>query len=184
MEELKEKLSDTEGATVLQIVGLFLIGMVCFSVIFEYVRVKIVVENVKAAYERAVRTVAAENYNETYAGFREEISVGGEYSGGPEGGGDENELPEWETLHDNGDIESELAELLALQEENEKLVSDESGYVISDFKIAVKDAKDSSLCRYEISGQLKLEVPFSIAGIAVSKVELPVKVQTKYAENY
>lgn len=184
MEKLKEKLSDTEGATVLQIVTLFLIGMVCFSVVFEFIRVKIVVESVKSAYERAVRTVASENYNETYAGFREEISTGGEFSGGPEGGGDENELPEWETLHDNGDIENELAELLDLKEESGKLFSDESGYVISDLKIAVKDAKDSSLCRYEISGQLKLAVPFSIAGIAVSKVELPVKVQTKYAENF
>ena len=184
MEKLKNKLAETEGATFLGTVVLFLAGMVFFAILFEFVRVKLVVANVKTSYERAVRTVASENYNEVYAGFREEVSAGGQYSGGPEGGGDEQEVPEWEPLHDNGDIENELAELLDLEEENGKLASKESGYSLSNFRVSVKDASDSSLHRYEIAGQLKVNVTFSVAGIAASSVELPVKIQTKYAEKY
>lgn len=179
----KEKLKEKEGGTVFPIVMLFLMGMLLFSIIFEFVRIKIVASGIKDAYENAVRTVAVENYNETYAGFREEVSVGGQYIGGPEGGGEE-EIPEWESLHDLGDVEDELSTLLGLREENGILISEESGYELSEFEVQVKDAQDSVLRKYEIKGNLKLKIPFAIGGIAASQVTIPVTIQTEYSEKY
>lgn len=184
MEKLKEKMKETDGATVFHSVVLFLVFLYIFAIGFEYLRVSLVVSNIKSAYERAVRTVTVENYNETYAGFREEVlGVGGQYIGGPEGGGEEA-VPEWEELHDTGDIENELIELLDLQEDENALVNVESGYTLSDFKVQVKDAVDSELHRYEVVGELNLSVAFGIGEILKSQVQIPIQIQTKYSEKY
>ena len=180
MEKLKGKLKEDEGATFFHMV--FLVGMCLFNILFEFVRVKLIIENVNSAYVRAIRTVTTENYNEVYSGFREDVYIGGQYSGGPEGGGDE-EYPEWESLHDTGDVEEELAELLVLSASNGTLKS-ENGYSLSGFDIEVKDGNASELGRYEVRGKLELSVSFAIGGFAVGKVEFPVKVQTKYGENF
>lgn len=183
MEKLKGKLKEDEGATFFHMVVLFLVGMCLFNILFEFVRVKLIIENVNSAYVRAIRTVTTENYNEVYSGFREDVYIGGQYSGGPEGGGDE-EYPEWESLHDTGDVEEELAELLKLNEDGGTLKSEQGGYTLTGFDVKVKDGNVSELGRYEVKGKLNLTVSFAIGGFAVGKVEIPIDVQTKYGENF
>lgn len=183
MERVAAKLKECRGGTFFHILIIFIVGMTFLAVIFEFARVKIVVRNVQSAFERSVRTVAAENYNEVFAGLREGIAKGGQFEGGPEGGGTE-EKPEWIALHDIGDIEEELTELLGLEEEESELVNEESGYSLSGIVVSVYDANESELEHYEICGKLVVKVPFSVAGIAGAEVEIPVEVDTGYSEKY
>lgn len=183
MEKLVSKLKEQEGSSPFQMITLFLVGMCLFSIVFEVTRVTILVRQVRSAYENAIRTVVTENYNEVFAGFREEEYIGGQYIGGSEGGGEE-ELPVWEELHDTGDVEEELVELLGLEDEGKMLKKQKAGYSLSGFHIEVKNGQDSELGRYEVNGKVCLNVSFAVGWIAVGHVEIPLRVQTKYGENF
>lgn len=183
MERVRAKLKETRGGTFFHILVIFLVGMIFLMVTFEFTRVKLVVQNVQSAFERSVRTVAAENYNEIFAGLREGMELGGQFEGGPAGGGTEEE-PEWISLHDTGDIEEELIDLLVLKEQNHTLIDVKSHYTLSKITVKVLDGDKSKSGYYEIRGNLIVSVPFSIAGIAGAEVKIPIEVTTRYRKKY
>jgi hypothetical protein len=185
MKRLKGLLKDKSGSGELMIVVLFMIGMIVFSVAFEYIRVQIYASNIRDSFERAIRAVASENYNEVYAPFRELESSGGEYVGGAAGGGNRNETPEWIPMNDIGDVHDELLELLTLEEqlENDKLIGDYK-YELSDIEVYVKNAAASASGKYEVQGYIKVKLPIYFLGVIEQNVTFQLKVKTAYTAKY
>ncbi|SFR77744.1 hypothetical protein [Anaeromicropila populeti] len=174
--EIKKKLKEKDGSTVIDVAILFFVGMLLFSAAFEYIRVQIIAYNIKESFENAVRTVAIENYNEIYAGLREGKEIGGQYEGGAEGGGDSTEEPEWVAINDYGNVSDELAELLG----REDLETGAECY-IRDIETKVQDATDSS--EYKVTGNLVVIVPIHLIGIP-AQAKVPIQVEYVYKKMY
>lgn len=174
-------LKKKEGFGMLSCVIVMLVGMIFLSIFCEYIKVTIITSNLKDAYERAILTVASENYNEVYAGFREIKNIGGEYQGGPESGLDE--APEWVTLHDYGDVSEELMELLNLIDNDTFLYSNEDEYSISNFKIEVKDMLLTTR-KYEVKGNAKISIPLYFANQKIYDIQMTIRVSTAYTPKY
>ena len=180
--KLFKKLKENTGAGEIKVAILFLAMMIIFSVIFEYVRVQIYASNVRDSFERAILTVASENYNEVYAGFREIEIYGGEYAGGPAGGDDSDAIPEWIPIYDRGNVADELMELLALDEiDSGRELTGE--YDISDILILVKDSYSGG-GRYDVRGEMKLRLPVYFLGVIEQHIELNIVVKTGYTAKY
>lgn len=177
--EVKQILKQSEGSTVIDIGVWVLVILIIFSVVFEYIRVQLIAYNLKDTFENAVKTVVSENYNEVYAGFRESITVGGQYEGGPEGANNDEEEPEWVDLNDYGDVEQEVTELLCI----ESLETGDGSYSIQDVEIKVQNGDESESGKYEINGSMNVTVPIRIIDVTV-EASIPIKVKSIYNEMY
>lgn len=181
--EVKQILKQSEGSTVIDIGVWVLVILIIFSAVFEYIRVQILAYNLKESFENAVKTVASENYNEVYAGFREgfkeSIIIGGQFEGGPEGANNDEEEPEWYDINDYGDVEQELSELLAV----DSLDTGDGTYSIKDIEIKINNACDSEYRRYEIIGNMEVVVPIRIVGVEI-KATVPIRVNNVYDVMY
>jgi hypothetical protein len=178
------KLKEKKGSGALQAVIIFLVCMIFLSVAYEYLRVQILANNIRDSFERAIRTVASENYNEVYAGFKEKIYEGGTYEGGPGDGGDKNEVPEWIPLNDNANVYAELAELLVMNEGDNSLISEKDNYQLSDLSIQVRNADAASSGKYEIKGSMKATMPLHFGGVKVTDAVITIRVTTAYSMKY
>ncbi|BCJ98405.1 hypothetical protein [Anaerocolumna chitinilytica] len=181
---LQRKLIDKKGFGLIEAVVIFLFVMILISVAFEYLRVQIIANGVRDSFERASLTVAAENYNEVYAGFREEYNIGGFYDGGPAGGGNQDEVPEWVAINDYGDVEDELRDLLKLKEVDNAIKNDKDNYTLENIQVEVNNSSVNAGGRYEIRGKLKLILPLHFAGVKIMDINLPVSIQTAYTPKY
>jgi hypothetical protein len=180
-----KKSKDKGGSGVINGVIIFLFCMLLLSVAFEYLKVQIIAYGIRDNFERAVLTVASENYNEVYAGFREIEYTGGVYEGGPAGGGNIEEIPEWLPLNDYGNVMDELQELLNLvQMEDDTYVSETDNYILNNMNVEVRDQSSDAGGRYEIRGDIRLQVPLYFANIKITDIELPVKIKTAYTPKY
>ena len=177
-----KKLKDNTGAGEINAVVLFLILMIFFSILFEYVRIQIYASNIRDSFERAILTVASENYNEVYAGFREVEVFGGEYNGGPAGGGNKEEIPEWVPMNDTGNVTDELMDLLALDTVGNGNTAT-GKYKITDITVYIKDSYSGS-GRYEAKGSMKLKLPVYFLGVVERNIELDLEVKTGYSAKY
>lgn len=182
--KIRRKLKEKEGSSIILLIVVFFVGMVLLSVAYEYIRVQIIAGNIKDSFERAILTVASENYDEVYAGFREEKGTGGEYEGGPEDGGNATELPEWISLNDDGDVEDELSDLLSLDQEENYLYSDKDKYRLSDIIVKAKNADSTPSGKYEIVGSIKITLPIYLCGAIETNIEINRKVTTAYTAKY
>lgn len=179
-----KKLKEQEGSGVIEAVVLFLFAMILLSVLFEYIRIQILANGVRDSFERAVLTVASENYNEVYAGFREVEYMGGIYEGGPEGGGYAGEIPEWLPLNDYGNVAEELQELLNLEIEESLYINVKDNYTLDNIQVEIRNNSFESAGRYEIKGMIKMHIPIYFSGIKVMDTTIPVGIKTAYTPKY
>jgi hypothetical protein len=184
LKKFSKKLKEKDGSSIIYMVVIFLIAMILLSISYEFIRMQIIANNIRDAYERSILTVAADNYNEVYAGFRDKEYIGGEFEGGPAGGGDKNELAEWVAMNDYGNIKEELMELLSLKEDGRFILSDKDKYKLSDMKVEVKNGEYSSNTRYQIKGTLKLTIPFYFNKVFISDIVIPIHVNSAYTAKY
>lgn len=183
-QKISYKWKETSGASFIDFVVVFLIFMIVVSVVFEYIRVQIVGNNLRDSFERAVLTVAAENHDEVYAGFREVEEVGGLYEGGSAGGGEKEEIPEWIPLNDLGDVEGELEELLYLEQEGVAYKSNKDRYKIMDIQVDVRNRYESDRHKYEVRGTINIQIPVHFLGMKIVDAEIPIKIRTAYTGKY
>lgn len=176
--EISQKLNEKKGSTVIDVAVLFFVGMLLLSVGIEYLRVQLIAYNVKDSFENAVKTVAEENYNEVYSGFREGIEAGGQFQGGPEGANQDEDMPEWVNLNDKGDVTGELEQLLGISDLNKG-----KGYAIRDIEIKVRNADESEYHQYEVNGRMQIIIPIHIVGFSVN-AKVPVSVRNVYEKMY
>lgn len=181
-QRLNKKLQDNTGAGEINAVIIFLILMIFFSILFEYIRIQIYASNIRDSFERAILTVASENYNEVYAGFREIEVIGGEYIGGPAGGGNKAELPEWVPMNDMGNVTDELMNLLAMDTAGNGNMPT-GKFSITDIMVYIKDGYSGS-GRYEAKGSMKLKLPVYFLGVIERNIELELEVKTGYSAKY
>lgn len=178
------KLKDnTAGA---YIAGAFIVMGLVFILAFfaEYYRVYNQISVADRAYEKAMLSVAIENYDEIFLSTREATQIGGVMDGGNAGlelnDTKKKEKPVFVSINDGGDIASELQGLLSTTlEENGKLVAyDDYGnlmYSLSDFKMDIKEtATYGGFVKYKVKGSFHIEVPFYLMGIEASRIVLDV----------
>lgn len=149
------------------------------SALFEYFRVSGTIERVDRAYEKAMLSVAITNYDEIYNTMREETQIGGGFEGGNETIKDSDEKPEWSYFNDMGDVASELASLLDIDEDENSIFSYDSygylQYIVSDFQMNIKQTPAyKSENKYEISGQFHIELPLYFFGQEISRLKMDI----------
>lgn len=84
IEKIKAKIKCKQGGGLIYAASILMFGMLLISIGMEYFRIRVTALGIQSAYEKAILTVATENYNETYTGVREEEALGGIYEGGNE----------------------------------------------------------------------------------------------------
>ncbi|BCN29536.1 hypothetical protein [Anaeromicropila herbilytica] len=181
------KILDKGGGTTVEIAVLFIIGIMLLSVAYEYLRIQITANNIRSSYERAILTVAIDNYNDVYAGVREMKELGGEYEGGPGDGEEEGTTPEWVPLNDYGNVQEELKELLDLEEEGDKDISyysETDKYRLSNITVLVRNAENTESNKYEIKGTVDASIPIYFGNVHITDAKLPIKVTTAYTAKY
>ncbi|QAA32747.1 hypothetical protein C1I91_14485 [Clostridium manihotivorum] len=152
--------------------------IIIFSGISEYLRLQMIAKGVRDALEASIISVAAANYDEVYNGLREG------YSGGYYLSSDNK----WESKLDNGDIYSELSNLLGLKKEGGyyvKLSNGKAEFKVSDLKVNVINTslaptETSGNQRFQAEAFILLEVPI---GFGFDKGP-PLKINLKVVSGY
>lgn len=152
--------------------------IIIFSGISEYLRLQMIAKGVRDALEASIISVAAANYDQVYNGLREG------YSGGYYLSSDNK----WESKLDNGDIYSELSNLLGLKKEGNyyvKLSNGKTEFKVSDLNVnvvntALAPTDTSGNQRFQAEAFILIEVPL---GFGFNKVP-PLKINLKVVSGY
>lgn len=179
--KIRKKLKENTGGVYLFGMFLVLAIMLILAFFVEYYRVYNSISVADRAYEKAMLSVAIENYDEVFSTTRESSQMGGIFDGGNETEKDSVEKPNWVAFNDTGDIVSELEELLNLELiDDHVLVSYDSFgnimYIISDFSMEIKETanyKDKAI-KYEIQGEFHIEIPVYFLGERANIIELNI----------
>lgn len=178
------KIRDNTGGA--YIAGAFVIMGLVFILAFfaEYYRVYNQIAVADRAYEKAMLSVAIENYDEIFLSTRESTQIGGVMDGGNAGlelnDAKKKEKPVFVNMNDGGDIALELQGLLntTLEENGHLLAYNDSGnlmYSLSDFKMSIKESTGyGGFVKYEVKGSFHIEVPFYLMGVEASRIVLDV----------
>lgn len=176
---MKSRLSDRSGSV--YIYGCFIILgiMVVLSAFVEYFRIYTTALKIESAYEKAMLSVAIENYNEIFISMREGGQVGGGFDGGNEGIMGSAEKPVWVEMNDYGNISAELSGILGAQEKNEVLQYYDKQrtllYTVYDMSIAVRQSEGYNQgLRYELYGDFKLKLPVYFLGSEIFTLDLHI----------
>ena len=184
LDKTRKKIKEKGGMGVIHAAIIFLTSMLLLSVVYEFIRIQIVANNIKDSYERAILTVGSENYNEVYSGFREYDYTGGVFQGGPYSRSNIDAIPEWEALNDYGNISEELMELLSLIPKDNTLTNEKDGYELSEIQVLVNNAVYAASGKYEIKGTIVMKMPIYLSKVKVIDIEIPLRVSTAYTPKY
>lgn len=179
--KIRKKLNEALGGVYLFGMFLILAIMLILAFFVEYYRVYNSISVADRAYEKAMLSVAIENYDEVFSTTRESSQIGGIFDGGNETEKDNLEKPDWVAFNDTGDIVSELEDLLNLEliDGNILVSYDSFGnimYAISDFSMEIKETanyKDKAI-KYEVQGEFHIEIPIYLFGARAKIIELNI----------
>ncbi len=181
---LINKIRDNTGGA--YIAGAFVIMGLVFILAFfaEYYRIYNQISVAGRAYEKAMLSVAIENYDEIFLSTREATQIGGLMEGGnaglPLNDTNKKESPTFINVNDTADISSELQGLLntTLEEDGSLIAYDDSEhlmYSLSDFKMSIEETTAyGGFVRYEAKGSFHMELPFYLLGMEADRVVLDV----------
>jgi len=175
------KLQENYGGVYIIMMWVLLAIMLIMAVYLEYSRISHILKTVDTAYERALTTVAVNNYDEIYENVREEEAYGGGFNGGNEGEYGIDEAPIYFDATDYGEIEDELVGLLGLtkfleSEEVSRVINDSRyEYSLRDFEAEIRQDGTDIDGKYRVDGKVKVSVPIYFMGQEITSLELEVK---------
>lgn len=163
------------------IYGVFLImaTVIFIAAFLEYFRIHGTVSRVEQAYEKSMLSVAIANYDEVFTSIRESGQIGGFFDGGNEMEKGSIERPVWLDVNDMGDIATELASLMDLEEiENTLYAWDRKGiwlYSVDGMKMKINQTKGyGEELRYEVEGEFHIEIPVYFFETQIMKLNMNI----------
>lgn len=167
MKKIKQLIKEREGTAVPLAAAIALSLVLIFCGISEYLRVFILVQEVRDAVQQAVISVVNDNYDDAYHSIREGYAAG--YV--PEDG-------DWEESLDSGDVASSLAKALNLKRKSGsyvKYAGNDAVFTISDLEVTLKNAslRSDGKEQFLAEASLQLMVPLRFG----TEILPPVKVK-------
>lgn len=154
--------------------------VIVLAAFMEYFRIYITVGIVEKAYEKAMLSVAIENYDEIFTTVREGAQIGGCFDGGNETLIDSVERPVWVGTNDFGDILGELASVLDVEYDGGDAVKlvDNKGmlmYRVSNLNMRIIESPSyNSALMYELEGSFDISLPVYFCGKKILLCDLTV----------
>lgn len=167
---MTNKLKEERAGVYIYGVFLMLAIVIVAAAFMEYFRIYGTVGMVEKAYEKAMLSVAIENYDDIFTTVREGTQIGGMFDGGNETRIGSIEKPVWVCINDFGDILEELIDVLQIEYDGETAIvlRDNAGslmYRISDLKMNIAQAGSyDDIPIYEINGSFDIELPVYFCG--------------------
>ncbi len=174
----KDVKNDEEGAGVYILLMVFiLVILMISSVVFEYMRIKNNLSDVKSSLENSLVSYATDNWDEIYKSTREGYSGGYKLD-------DERSLNWIENL-DSSKIKSELISELKLNRLLEKEVGSEVAYKISDINTYIENVrfKDTNSNLYIIS-EVTVEIPIIMGFKNSPAFSVKLKARSRYQNKF
>ncbi|MGV8149797.1 MAG: hypothetical protein ACLKAK_08535 [Alkaliphilus sp.] len=149
--------------------------MLLFSVISEYLRLKIIAEGVRSAVQSSVISVAVQNYDELFATLREGYSGAFKLDGGS-----------WKSRVDEGAVMSSLSDYLLLvngrKYSGQRLEYEISNLDLNILNTAFADTTNSETFKAEVFWNL--EVPLSFGWDMLPRLRIQMKVKAGYTARF
>lgn len=182
-----EKLKENRASMYIYASFIIVAVVIVLSAFIEYFRIYVTIGIVEKAYEKAMLSVAIENYDEIFTTVREGTQMGGNFDGGNETLIDSTEKPIWINVNDFGDILGELANVLNVEYDGESAIKlvDSKGmlmYRVSNLSINITETSGyNAKQRYELKGSFDISLPVYFCGkqLAVCDLTVPAKAAWK-----
>lgn len=179
--KLKAIIKDKSGKGAPLILAVVLVCIILSTAVFEYARLIIVAQGVRDAVQSAVIDVAAENWDEAYAGLREGYSGGYRLSGSY-----------WYRNVTSGNVYERLKEVLALKYQSGKYVKysgEQREYTLSGLSISVANAPlapsdPGGISQLTVTGAITVEVPLSFGWGHLPPMKITMKFKSVYVPKF
>lgn len=174
MKRLYHFLKGSEGTAVPLAAAIALSLVLIFCGISEYLRVFILVQEVRDAAQQAVTSVINDNYDDAYHSIREGYAAGYIPADG-----------DWEESLDSGDVASSMAKTLKLKRKNGNYVryaGNDLMYSLTDLEVTLKNAPIRSDGTEQLFAEasLQLTVPVRFGKELLTPVRVNIKTQAEY----
>ena len=169
-------LRNKDGNAALMACVIVLCLLLVFSVISEYLRLRLIANGVRDAVQSSVISVVTENYDDVYNGLREGYSGG--YSL------DHNDA--WASQVDSGSVLANLSNVLNLIGSS-KYVGSDLEYTISEIQVNVINATfapNNNTSKFEAEVFINLSVPLSFGWYHLKPLEIRMKVNAGYTPKF
>lgn len=174
MRRLCHLLKGSEGTAVPLAAAIALSLVLIFCGISEYLRVFILVQEVRDAAQQAVISVVNDNYDDDYHCIREGYAAGYVPADG-----------DWEESMDSGDVASSLSKTLKLKRKNggyTRYAGDDLVFTLSDLEVTLRNAPIRSEGKEQLLAEasLQLTIPVHFGKELVPPVRVKIKTQAEY----
>ncbi|KAB3537888.1 hypothetical protein F8154_01960 [Alkaliphilus pronyensis] len=173
-----ERLRNKEGNAVLMACVIVLVMMLIFTVIAEYLRLKIIAKGVRDGVQSSVISVVTNNWDNNFNGLRQGYAGGYTLSGS-----------NWNSDIDNGAIYAELSNLLGLQRngaEYVKYASSQEEYAIYDLSVNVRNTpfRGNENDEFSADAYIVLRVPLEFGWGHLPDMVMRQKVKAKFTPKF
>ncbi|NCB42258.1 MAG: hypothetical protein EOM59_06520 [Clostridia bacterium] len=174
MKKIKQLIKERDGTAVPLAAAIALSLVLIFCGISEYLRVFILVQEVRDAVQQAVICVVNDNYDDAYHSIREGYAAGFV----PDNG-------EWEESLDSGDVASNLAKTLDLKRKGGsyvKYAGEDTVFTVSDLVVTLKNAPIRSDGNEEFLAEssVLLEIPLRFGTEILPPVQVELEAQAEW----
>jgi hypothetical protein len=177
MKKINGIIRDKRGSSFPLVVAAVLAVILIMCGISEYIRLIIISQGVRDAFQSAVISTVNENYDNVYDCIREGYS--GAYM--------PNDTT-WSYSIDYGDIYSRLDKALGLKSENGchvKYSGKEQEFILSGLSVDINNPpiaphETINAKNFLADAEIRLEVPVSFAGKALPSLQIKLKVRARY----
>lgn len=181
MRKLRALWKDRSGKGSPLILAVVLVCILLSTVIFEYARLQLTAQGVRDAVQSAVVDVAAQNWDEAYAGLREGYAGGYELTGAA-----------WYQNVTSGNVYGRLKDVLGLQFEGGRYVKysgPDAEYLLSGLTLGVENAPlapsdPMSAVQLNVTGAITLQVPLSFGWSHLPMMEIELQLKSSYVPKF
>lgn len=181
MKKLKAVWRDKSGSGGPLILAVVLGCILLSTAVFEYARLLIIAQGVRDSVQSAVIDVAAENWDELYAGLREGYAGGYRLSGS-----------RWNENVTAGNVYGRLQKVLGLEYESGRYIKyagDEREYELSGLSVIVSNApfapaEPEGISQLTVTGTITVEVPLSLGFGHLPDMKTTMRFQSVYVPRF
>ena len=174
MNKLRQILRKIDGTVVPLAAAIALSLVLIFCGISEYLRVFLLVQEVRDAVQQSVISVVNDNYDDAYHSIREGYAAGYVPADG-----------DWEESLDSGDVASILARTLDLKRKSGsyvKYAGEDKVFTLSDIVVTLKNAplKSNGNEEFMAESSLFLEIPLRFGTEILPPVQVELTTQAEW----
>lgn len=168
-------LKNNKGSTYVSIIIILMVLAMIFSVTMEYIRIYNQLLQVREGAEKALVSLATDNWDENFKSVREGYS--GAYQ--------KDSTNTWKEVFEPEDVENQLREVLGLNKSNEKQGTSGYYYRIKTFDVEqINSTFKNKTEVVVIKANVIVEIPFRSIFAGIPPIPIELKVQSKYQRKF